>query len=218
MSDPDVWGFHSTVYYYTVASCVPQSPTQKEVSLFYDLLGSIPHVLPCDACKMNSQQWWNEPAYEPALRNALSQGPLEAVRWFYGVKSRVNLELEKDNLSFENVQSMVMHGYRDWEYHTWRYLLFMCLNVPVDKDNEDVPFYRRFFSAIPYGFPDPELRSRALQFWPEMVQKLDQVIGKEPEDHARWIWEIHQRLHPPKWWQASLSFEQLWEIVPNIEA
>jgi hypothetical protein len=100
--DPQVWGRHLWISIHYIALGYPLKPSEidrKNYSLFFKHLHT---VLPCDACAKHYQQHLKDlPPIEQFL-----ESPEELFKWTVLIHNKVNLDLGKPQLSYEQARKL----------------------------------------------------------------------------------------------------------------
>jgi|TARA_B110000285_G_C15104620_1_gene607186 hypothetical protein len=100
---PAIWGPHGWKFLHYVSLGYPDNPTDEDKINFKNFYYSLQHVLPCEKCALNYKHNLLDSPIDNHLNNRDT-----LVRWVIDVHNKVNKELNKKELSYEDGISLYL--------------------------------------------------------------------------------------------------------------
>ena len=101
---PKIWGPHGWKFLHYVSLGYPNKPTDKDKIYYKNFYYSLQNVLPCEKCAMNYKTNIIEYPIDNHLQNRDS-----LVKWVIDIHNKVNYELGKPQLDYEEAISLYLN-------------------------------------------------------------------------------------------------------------
>ena len=101
---PKIWGPHGWKFLHYVSLGYPDKPTDKEKMYYKNFYYSLQNVLPCEKCAQNYKKNIIEYPIDNHLQNRDS-----LVKWVIDIHNKVNYELGKPQLDYEEAISLYLN-------------------------------------------------------------------------------------------------------------
>ena len=101
---PKIWGPHGWKFLHYVSLGYPEKPTDKEKIYYKNFYYSLQNVLPCEKCAQNYKKNIIEYPIDNHLQNRDS-----LVKWVIDIHNKVNYELGKPQLDYEEAISLYLN-------------------------------------------------------------------------------------------------------------
>tara|TARA_B100001287_G_C22678536_1_gene529034 strand:+ start:2164 stop:2571 length:408 start_codon:yes stop_codon:yes gene_type:complete len=101
---PKIWGPHGWKFLHYVSLGYPNKPTDKDKIYYKNFYYSLQNVLPCEKCAQNYKKNIIEYPIDNHLQNRDS-----LVKWVIDIHNKVNYELGKPQLDYEEAISLYLN-------------------------------------------------------------------------------------------------------------
>ena len=101
---PKIWGPHGWKFLHYVSLGYPDKPTDKDKIYYKNFFYSLQNVLPCEKCAQNYKKNIIEYPIDNHLQNRDS-----LVKWVIDIHNKVNYELGKPQLDYEEAISIYLN-------------------------------------------------------------------------------------------------------------
>ena len=101
---PKIWGPHGWKFLHYVSLGYPDKPTDKDKIYYKNFYYSLQNVLPCEKCAQNYKKNIIEYPIDNHLQNRDS-----LVKWVIDIHNKVNYELGKPYLDYEEAISLYLN-------------------------------------------------------------------------------------------------------------